>query len=486
MTKFKRILALLLTAVMVVLSVAPLSSCGDRTAGECTAHVDKNGDGICDTAGCGAPVKPEACKNHVDNNGDGICDTVGCGEKVAPAQKVNYVAHVKTLGGYLPEGILISLFDTATGYIVKEVATDENGIATFKDIPMKSTYVIKLSEIIDTKNVKINLFLKGYQYDEEYPASVSGTTITLVPKLQTGTPEPGSYQLGDTMYDFTVTDSDGKKQTLSEILKTKKAVFLNFWFVNCSACVEEFPDIQAAYETVIDEETGKKYSDVIEVLALDNQGDTNKDIQEFKAKLKLTFPMAVDNEGVCRGFGFSQFPSTVIVDRYGMVTVMHTGAVLGSSYWKKLFSIYSSDDYVQRTAESFAELIPQDIPNVDQPSSDEISDYFNSADDSDMKVTFHPETKPGDAEYAWPFITTEYVDKDGNKIKCVIPANRGKDNSYAIMYATMQLEAGEAVMFDFHSSTESTTTTADILYIIVDGKDTYMISGLEKEDVRTN
>lgn len=482
MTKIRRILALLLTAVMIVLSVAPLASCGDNTDGKCTVHADTNKDGVCDNAGCGAPM-PVACTSHVDNNGDGICDTAGCGEKVTPAEKVNYTVQVKTIGGYFPEGLQLELYDTATGYTVKNTLTDDKGIATFKSVPQKSTYVVKFSEIYESKNIKVNLFLKGYEYEDEYAVSPAGTVITLVSKLQ----EPGhsgvTYQLSDTMHDFTVTDSDGKKQTLSEILKTKKAVILNFWFVNCSACVEEFPSIQAAYDTVYDEKTGAKYSDVVEVLALDNQGDTNKDIQAFKQTYGLTFPMAIDTEGVGRAFGFSQFPSTVIIDRYGMVTVTHVGAVVGSSYWKKLFSLYSSDNYVQRTAETFAELIPQDIPDVDQPSSDVIADSFVSPDDADIKVNFHPETKPGDADYSWPFITTEYVDKSGNKIKCVVPSNSGKDNSYAIMYATMQLEAGDAVMFDFHSSTESTSSTADILYIIVDGKDTYMISGLEKEDV---
>ena len=483
MTKTKRILALILTLVMMLITVAPLSSCGGNT--ECTSHVDANGDGKCDNEGCDATVPGggSGCTNHVDNNADGICDTAGCGAAVAPASKSNYVVKVQTSGGYYPEELEMDLYDSATGAQIGAARTDENGIATFKDLPVKSTYVVKFADIYEGKNSKVNTFLKGYSYADEYKIEPSGTVITLIPGLQ----EPGhsgvTYQLADQMHDFTVTDSDGKKQTLSEILKTKKAVILNFWFVNCSACVEEFPDIQAAYETVYDEKTGAKYSDVIEVLALDNQGDTNRQIQQFKSDMGLTFPMAVDTEGVGRAFGFTNFPSTVIIDRYGMVTVTHVGAVIGSSYWKKLFSIYSSDSYVQRTAEKFADLIPQDAVNVEQPSSDVMADYFVDKNDTDVKVNFHPETKPGDAEYAWPFITTEYIDKDGNKIKCVIPSNSGKDNSYSIMYATMELEAGEAVMFDFHSSTESTTASADILYIIVNGKDTYMISGLEKEDV---
>ena len=484
MTKIKRILAMILTFVMMLLCVAPLASCGNTL--ECTSHVDNNGDGICDNKGCNQPVSGNngsSCTSHVDNNGDGICDNAGCGTPVSPATKINYVVRVQTSGGYYPAELEMDLYDSATGAQLGAARTDENGYATFKNLPQKSTYVVKFAEIYEGKNSKVNTFLKGYSYADEYKIQPSGTVITLVPGLQKPGHSGVTYQLGDQMHDFTVTDSDGKKQTLGEILKTKKAVILNFWFVNCSACVEEFPDIQTAYETVFDEKTGAKYKDVIEVLALNNQGDTNRAIQQFKSDMGLTFPMAVDTEGVGRAFGFTNFPSTVIIDRYGMITVTHVGAVIGSSYWKKLFSLYSSDNYVQRTAETFAELIPQDSVDIEQPSSDVITDYFVDKNDTDVKVNFHPETKPGDAEFAWPFITAEYVDKDGNKIKCVIPGNKGKDNSYSIMYATMELAAGEAVMFDFHSSTESTAASADILYIIVNGKDTYMISGLEKEDV---
>ena len=98
MTKTKRILALILTLVMMLITVAPLSSCGGNT--ECTSHVDANGDGKCDNEGCDATVPGggSGCTNHVDNNADGICDTAGCGAAVAPASKSNYVVKVQTSG----------------------------------------------------------------------------------------------------------------------------------------------------------------------------------------------------------------------------------------------------------------------------------------------------------------------------------------------------------------------------------------------------
>jgi thiol-disulfide isomerase/thioredoxin len=59
--------------------------------------------------------------------------------------------------------------------------------------------------------------------------------------------------------DFTVTDPSGNSYTLSELTAQKKAVVLNFWYVECAPCNAEFPFLQEAYE---------QYADQIALLAL--------------------------------------------------------------------------------------------------------------------------------------------------------------------------------------------------------------------------
>ena len=84
----KRIMCLLLTALMLLTSVFSLASCmgggttpGGTTPGgttqACTNHTDKNHDGKCDVATCGAAVTPA----HVDANHDGKCDVATCVNK---------------------------------------------------------------------------------------------------------------------------------------------------------------------------------------------------------------------------------------------------------------------------------------------------------------------------------------------------------------------------------------------------------------------
>ena len=86
----KRILCLFLAVFMLFASVSVLTACGDKA---CTKHVDNNGDGICDTKGCGAEVKDEGtnCTTHTDSNTDGKCDTCGATVESDPCASGNHV-----------------------------------------------------------------------------------------------------------------------------------------------------------------------------------------------------------------------------------------------------------------------------------------------------------------------------------------------------------------------------------------------------------
>ena len=109
--------------------------------------------------------------------------------------------------------------------------TDENGKMTFEDV-QRDTYVAVLSEVP-----------VGYAVEESYPLTGLETTI----RLQTGTMTDDmdiTYKLGDMVMDFTVTDTEGNEWSLKELLQTKKAVVLNFYYNGCVPCQMEFPHLQ--------------------------------------------------------------------------------------------------------------------------------------------------------------------------------------------------------------------------------------------------
>ena len=415
MSKIKRIVSLLLALVMLFAVGVQLTSCGE----------------------------------------DPVTSTDGGGNTTDPSGNATYSVTVKSQGGLPLEGVLVYACKPDGSYANKGVKTDASGVATFT-VPALTGYTVELSGVP-----------AGYHVAEKYDLFSTGTTITLTSSLVTDEDIEGKQLgLGSIMYDFEVTDTEGNKIKLSEILKTKKAVMLNFWYTTCTYCVEEFPDMNAAYE---------QYKDRIEIIALNNYGGDNAaDVKDFKKNYygyELSFPMAKDTAGVEDCFNLPGNPVSVIIDRYGMVSLMHVGAIPSEKYFTNMFDHYLSDDYKQGLYGDVAELIPAAKPDLEMPSSEELSSALNKGD---IKVTYSPETDPEDAEYSWPFKITE---KNGKK--CVMPANKDLDSSYAILYANVELKKDEAFVFDYFASSQA---GYDILYIVVEGNDIYQISGSTQTD----
>lgn len=152
--------------------------------------------------------------------------------------------------------------------------------------------------------------------------------------------ETSSYKLGDYMGDYTVTDVNGNEYTFSKLLESKKAIVLNFWFVNCGPCQMEFPFLQAASD---------KYSNDIAVLAINPTDDREKNIQKYAAQNELTIPLIKGETAWNYALNIRAFPTTIVIDRYGSVAFSHVGAVTVEGVFEKIFAFYTSDDYTKTT-----------------------------------------------------------------------------------------------------------------------------------------
>ncbi|MBQ7345096.1 MAG: TlpA family protein disulfide reductase [Oscillospiraceae bacterium] len=147
-----------------------------------------------------------------------------------------------------------------------------------------------------------------------------------------------SYVLGDAVLDFTVTMSDGETYTLSDLLSDHKAVVLNFWFMGCGPCRSEFPHLQQAYEA---------YSEEIAVLAMDPVDASDAEIEAFRQENGYTFPMGKCDSRWTEMMQITAFPLTVVIDRYGNISLMHLGAVPDTQMFMDMFAHYCADDYRQ-------------------------------------------------------------------------------------------------------------------------------------------
>jgi peroxiredoxin/outer membrane lipoprotein-sorting protein len=128
------------------------------------------------------------------------------------------------------------------------------------------------------KNIKVNIGLKPADFDWTPPKGV--VDVATKPKT------PAKFlEIGQVAPNFNVTLADGRKVTLDEALKGKKALLVNFWFINCGYCLLEMPEFESLYEATKDKGLG--------LLAL-NDTDTKEEVATFLSKMKYRFPIGLD------------------------------------------------------------------------------------------------------------------------------------------------------------------------------------------------
>ncbi len=424
MNKFKRLLALLL-AVLTLAStlLVSLSSCKEK--------------------------KPDVPPTG-DNNDPPITEEP---PKPTDPETYNYTVNIQTEGGMVMAELPVLIYefkDGAVGDLIDYCATNEKGTASFEISGDVTGYAIKIDSALP----------EGCSAEPYYRLVGSELNIAIKTGLVTDSSLSGKYlQAGNYMYDFTVTDIYGKRIKLSDELANKEVVILNFWYVDCSACQLEFPYMSQVYAE-------EEYNSKVSIIAL-NPLDEDLSIRAFAEQMGFEFNVAKDTAGLASAFNINAYPTTVVIDRYGMISLVEVGALPSARAFKVMFDHYTNENYVQAVIPSLQSITPVEKPDVQMPSSDEIKAVFG-----DVGGEYRPEA--GD-ENSWPFIISEY---DGQS--CIKPSNSYNDKSerhgtYAILYVDVVLEAGEAVAFDYFSSTELYN---DQLYVMVDDKDIFRISGI--------
>lgn len=264
-----------------------------------------------------------------------------------PAPKdVIYTIHVKTAGGMTLNNVVAYVYEDATDDDLLTYGTlDNNGSFTFTALE-SDKYTVRFA----------NLPEEGYDVQESYPITGTTTNITLTasPVMGKDPLEEGKrYELGDVMRDFTVTTVEGTELTLSEILKDKQAVVLNFWYTGCNPCKKEFPLLQKAYEA---------YSDKLEVITMnpiDITRDTAEKIIQFRDENGLTMPMAICSSQWLSALGIAGYPTTVIIDRYGVVCLF-ASAVEDEGVFEAAFEHFTAENYEQKLIADINELYSVD------------------------------------------------------------------------------------------------------------------------------
>jgi len=466
--KLSRIIALMLVVLMMATALLPLTSCtpDTPTPGDCESHIDADGNGLCDN-----------CNEQIKTDGD--------------PETATYTVAIESVGGLKMDGITVYIHDAADPNEYASIGrakTDKNGIATFT-LSTDKTYTVELDNVKDGYRVE-----KRYNFSSSRTASIKLMSAPITDETLDDLDDDFYYELGDVIHDFSITDVNGKEWNVSDVLKEQQLLVLNMWYITCSPCLTEFPYLSAAYSQY-NAAHGNNGTNIVEIFAINDHGDPRGEIESFAKEpwnekyqtyAPHEFPIfKAENSGYESGQFISKFfedrsaagyPVSVFIDRYGVICCIEVGALTNSKYWTNAFDHFTSDNYKQQFVEYIEELTPIEKPNVPAPTPEEIDAAItgNRYDTGDkIEVEYHHEQNPEDAEYAWPFVVTTL---DG--VPAIKPSNYDKDGSFAIVYADVYLKAGDALVFDYFSSTES----EDVLYVIVDGKDIYSISGMSEYD----
>lgn len=374
-------------------------------------------------------------------------------ETDAPAtgEPVSYSVNVKSIGGMPLSEVEVYVYAAGDMNDMKGFAeTDEEGNAEFQ-LPQGGDYAIVVSGAP-----------AGYAVEESYSFSGNTANITLTSSLVMDESLSGAtLGLGDVMYDFSVVDADGNTVTLAQMLEEKEMVLINFFFTTCGPCANEFPYMEEAYQM---------YKDKVGVIALDPLDDAAT-VATYQKSMGLTFPMASVQAAWSQTFGITGYPTSIIVDRYGVICMIEVGGLTSLRPFTSMFEHFTGDDYEQKICyNGVADVITTMKPTYEMPTSEEIAATINNGE---IPVTYHAEE--GDsADVTWPFIITE---KNGEA--CIKASNQEIEDSFAILYADVELKAGQALGFDYLISSEQ---GADAMVVIVDNEDIYQMSGYDEEE----
>lgn len=388
---------------------------------------------------------------NTDTNTDTDTSTDTSQGSDKPDNNAEYKVQIKSAGGMALSDLTVFVYLDGARQDVN--TTDKNGMVSFT-LPRNSNYT-----------VSIKAPPAGYKFEDSYKLYEAGTTITVASSVIENPDKEWpdtAYKKGDIMMDLEVTTVNGETLKLSEILKTKKMVMLNFFYTTCGPCANEAPYMQGAYE---------KYKDDIEIIAISPYPqDTEQLVKNFAYDYGITFPACKVPISWSTHFPIGGYPTNIIIDRYGMIALCEVGGITSQTPFNIMFDYFTKDEYVQRIVNHIDEITPTEVPDIEMPSNEDIGAAINKGE---INIEYYPE----DNAMSWPFIIKE----DENGEKYIFTSNSGKLNSFSQINMTVQLKAGEVLTFDYLSRTENTYSSQDILYVFADNKDIFQIVGVGEE-----
>ena len=98
-----------------------------------------------------------------------------------------------------------------------------------------------------------------------------------------------------------------------------RVVLLDFWATWCPPCVAAMPSLQRMHD--------KHRAAGLDVIGVNIEREAVDRVRRFVAARKLTFPVVIDPGTIAPAYGVYSYPSSVLLDRDGVVRRVHRGVV---------------------------------------------------------------------------------------------------------------------------------------------------------------
>lgn len=246
----------------------------------------------------------------------------------ATAEKVEYKVSVKSKGNLELGGVEFEVYaDAECTSLRARGETNLRGEATFK-LAAAECYL------------KITAAPDGYRYDELYTITDTATSIQLESYIRDEAPAASFvYQVGDVVHNFVLSGKGDDAVTVADALEEYGCIVLNFWYIGCGPCKAEFPYIQSAYT---------QYADKVGFFALNgNSAESDADIEAFMSQNNYTFSTGRADNGILSCFGISAFPTTIVIDRFGVICLIEVGSVPEEAPFVNAFEYFTSENYTE-------------------------------------------------------------------------------------------------------------------------------------------
>lgn len=257
------------------------------------------------------------------------------GQPVVPGDgtPVEYTLNVQTDGAMAFSDVNVYVYDgDASGDLIAAGKTDENGQFIFTTDHDTSTLGFVLQGLPEEGYKLKDLYTvnetKG-EFNEQLYIYINTDIIPLEDMANT------TFDLGSIIKDFTVTTPDGTEVTISKLLEEKDVVVLNFFYLACQPCMNEFPYLEEAY---------KQYSDNIAVIAMTPIDKDDAEIQKFIDERGITFYVAQCASEWEQMMELMAYPTTVVIDKWGMISFIHEGSVTEAGVFEAIFEYFVNSE----------------------------------------------------------------------------------------------------------------------------------------------